>query len=247
MRQVTGADCITHRAAVATGPLTASMNATAAAITKPDQRQQAAEAGAAFPNRAALVDFVDPVHRSAERADVSRCGPQRDELHWLPAQNRPRAYRRAAGSALTQTCPPPTTGTTSEGDLHNRLRGAPALAEDAEQRHHHEKRGKQRQHRVVRQRSCKIGALIVLELAHRPAQHVEHRRLGQFGWRVWLTRIVGIGPRLFPVGFGTGHTLRYPAASSPNLTNSEPHLTCGDPKYAIPGVLTSCCGGIYRF
>ncbi len=94
-----------------------------------------------LPDRAALLDLVDPVHRPPERADVTRRRPQRRQR----AGDQCDAGRRRCHQLLdgrTQQVHR-VAGNHARSHLQHRVDGSAALPDNAEQRDQHQQRRKQ--------------------------------------------------------------------------------------------------------
>ena len=120
---------------------------------------------AQLPERPALVDLVDLVHRPAERTDVAGRAPQRtDEPEH---QGEPgRVGLGHLGDRLAQLVDGIVL-TDAIDQLEQRVGRRLALAEHAEQRDHRQQGREQRQHGVVREGGGEVGALVAAELGPR--------------------------------------------------------------------------------
>ena len=131
--------------------------------------------GTELPDRAALADLVDPVHRAAEGADVPGRGPERagePEDQGEPGRLRCGSASISVGSSVSAAMSAPTSRRISSSVSTATRPGRPGRRGRAARW-----RPGTGEHGVVGQRGREVGALVLGELAQRLAGDVEPRPL----------------------------------------------------------------------
>ena len=157
-----------RRSPGATGPVTTRPISTSAARTTAAPAVKTIINGPQLPDRPALLDLVDPVHRPPEGADIARRRPQR--AGQTDDQAEPGRGARSAASVVGLTLSATRPG-AEVLRMSSRCSSCPRPGRTGRAaRPARAAAGNNRQHRVVGQRGGQVGALVVGELAEGATQ-----------------------------------------------------------------------------